>query len=265
MRPSYWQRQTLQKPLFPELLWSRPEQKSQAGKLLIIGGNLHSFGAPAEAFNQARRAGSIRVVLPDATKKLVGPVLEAVEYAPSTPSGSFSQKALGELLAYTAWADAVLVAGDLGRNAETAILMEKFMQKYTGQLTLTKDAADYALGLPHITLNRPDTLLVLSFAQLQKLAIKAGFEEPFTFDMSLLRFVETLHQFTSRFSAYVMVKHLDGLHCAGGGSIISTTTQNATDIWRLKTATRAAVWWLQNPSKALGALATSVIDQQDVS
>ena len=54
----------------------------------------------------------------------MGKTLEDGEYAPSTPSGSFSTQALGELQAMANWADGTLIAGDIGRNSETAILLE---------------------------------------------------------------------------------------------------------------------------------------------
>src|SRR6185369_8603868 len=131
MDRDYWLRQEAGKPLFPELEWSRPENRSQAGKLLIIGGNLHGFAAPAEAYAEATKAGigTARVLLPDAVQKIVGRFLENGEFAPSTPSGSFSQKALNEWLIHSSWADGVLLAGDLGRNSETAIVLEKFLGK----------------------------------------------------------------------------------------------------------------------------------------
>jgi ADP-dependent NAD(P)H-hydrate dehydratase / NAD(P)H-hydrate epimerase len=259
MDSTFWQKQTPDKPLFPDLLWSRPEQRSAAGKLLIIGGNLHGFGAPAEAFVEAEKAGAgtVRVILPDATRKTVGRIMEHVEYAPSTPSGSFSQKALVELLELAAWADGVLIAGDLGRNSETAILLEKFAQKYSGQLTLTKDAADYAITSPETIRSRSNTLLVLSFAGLQKLAGQLGFDRAFTFDMDILRFVDALHGFTKTFGLHIVVKHLDQIYCAVNGRIISTKLEEDLEIWRVKTAAHASVWWLQNPSKPLEALATA--------
>src|SRR5438034_11126943 len=108
MERDYWLRQEAGKPLFPELEWSQPENRTQAGKLLIIGGNLHGFAAPAEAYAEAVKAGigTARVLLPDALQKTVGRVLENGAFASSTPaSGSFSQKALGERLTDAAWAD----------------------------------------------------------------------------------------------------------------------------------------------------------------
>ncbi len=88
------------KPLFPDLLWSRPENKRQAGKLLIVGGNAHGFAAAGEAYADAGEAGigTARVLLPDSLQKTVGKIFEAGEYAPSTPSGSFSRRALAPLI-----------------------------------------------------------------------------------------------------------------------------------------------------------------------
>jgi hypothetical protein len=260
MSREFWQKQT-DKPLFEDLVWSRPQQKNAAGKLLVIGGNLHAFAAPAEAYTEAEKAGAgtVRVILPDAAKKIVGKIMLHVEYAPSTPSGSFATNALAELLDFSAWADGVLIAGDLGRNSETAMLLENFLQKFNGQVTLTKDAVDYIVTTPEVVAKRKDTLLIMSFAQLQKIATKLGFKKPFTFDMDLLRMVDTLHEFTTEYALKIIVLHKEQLLAAVQGQIVSTIYPGDQEIWRVKTASHAAVWWLQNPSKPLEAFATSLV------
>ena len=40
--------------------------------------------------------------------------------------------ALAPLLDLAQWADGVLLAGDIGRNSETTVLLETFMSKYHG-------------------------------------------------------------------------------------------------------------------------------------
>jgi ADP-dependent NAD(P)H-hydrate dehydratase / NAD(P)H-hydrate epimerase len=257
---TYWQKQTPDKPLFPELLWSRPEQKSAAGKLLIAGGNLHSFTVPAQAFSYAEAAGIgvARVLLPDAIKKLVGGVFESGEFAPSTPSGSFSQKALDELLEQTGWADGVLLAGDFGRNSETAILLEKFVSTYDGPLAATQDTLDYFTSLPGAVFDRADTIVIASFAQLQKLAAAAGSTTALTFDMDLLRCVEALHELSSAHQAGIIVKHLDQIIVAHRGRVSTTSLPKDLPIWRIKTAAYASVWQLQNPIKLFEALTVAV-------
>jgi hypothetical protein len=243
------------------LLWSRPENRSAAGKLLIVGGNAHEFASPGAAYNEAIKAGvgTARVLLPDALQKTVGRVFEAGEFAPSTKtSGSFNQKALNEFLMQSNWADGVLFAGDFGRNAETAILFEKFLANWRGQLTLTKDACDYASSAPNAVLGREDTLLVLSLSQLQRLGIAAKTSSAITFGMDLLRLVEWLHEFTLAHAPFIVTKHLDTLFVAVNGRVSTTKLVEDLDIWRVKTAARAAVWWLQNPTKPFEALTTAI-------
>ena len=260
MNNTYWHRQTKDKPLFPNLLWSRPENRAHAGKLLIAGGNSYGFAAPAEAFAAASKAGigRARVLLPDSLQKTLK-AFEAGEYAPSTPSGSFSQRALAEVLASSNWADGVLLAGDFGRNSETAILLENFVQKFVGQLTITKDALDYFTSAPLLVLNRSETTLVLSFAQLQKMAIAAHFPSAFTFDMDLIRLVDNLHEFTSTHQCNIIVKHLDTSLIASSGQVSTTKLTADKKVWRVTTAAAASVWWLQNPEKPFEALTTSLV------
>lgn len=260
MDRSYWHRQTQGEPLFPDLVWSKPENKRQAGKLLVIGGNAHGFAAPAEAYTAAEKAGAgtVRVGLPDSLQKTVGATFPVGEFAPSTPSGSFSKRALGELLNMAQWSDAVLLAGDFGHNSETAVLLEKFAQDYDGLLTLTQDSIDYFTSAGDSVVRRPKTLLALSFAQLQKLAAGAHFTAPFTFDMDMLHLVDTLHDFTRQFSAHVIVKHLPTVFAAADGQVSTTKLEKDMEIWRVRTAADAAVWWMQNPDKPFEALTTSL-------
>jgi hypothetical protein len=259
MQP-YWHKQTTDQPLFPDLLWSRPENRAQAGKLLIVGGNAQGFAAAGEAFAEATKAGigTARVLLPDSLQKTVGRVLEAGEYAPSTPSGSFGRRALAELLAMSHWADSVLLAGDFGRNSETAILLEQFIQKCSEQLTITKDAADYFIKSPRQLLARPNTLLVISFAQAQKLASSSHFTTPFRFEMTLFQLIEALHTFSEQHAAMLIIKHLDTIFVAVNGQVSTTKLAEDREIWRVKTAAHASTWWLQNPTKPFEAMTSSL-------
>ncbi|HEX8182121.1 MAG TPA: hypothetical protein VF575_00800 [Candidatus Saccharimonadales bacterium] len=266
MDRDYWHKQTADTPLYPDMLWSRPENRLFAGKLLIIGGNIHGFAASAEAYSAATAAGigTARMYLPDSLHKLLGKTFDAGEFGRATPSGSFSQLALAEALAMGNWADGVQLAGDLGRNSETAIFLEKFAIKHPGQLTIAKDAADYYITTPDTLLARPDTLLVISMAQLQKLAMNAKYTTAFTFDMDILRFVDALHAFTELHGVNIIVKHLDNIFAASAGQVSSTRLTADLPIWRVRTAGHAATWWLQNPSNTHAALTTAVFDSLHV-
>lgn len=259
MDQTYWHKQT-NAPLFPELEWSRPENKMQAGKLLIAGGHIAGFAAPAEAYGLAEKAGvgSVRVLLPESLRKSVGKLFPAAEFAPSTPSGSFGMTALAEWCDAGLWADGVLLPGDLSRNSETTALLENFLEKFDGQATLTKDAADLMCQQPISILHRPDTTLVLAMGQLRQLAGEAHFPRAFTTEMGLVQLVENLHEFTKRFSLNVVTKHQGQYVVAVDGQVSTTKFKTDKQIWRLATAAKVAVWWLQTPGKPFQALTTAV-------
>lgn len=259
-RTEYWSRQKLGEPLFPDILWTAPENKQQAGKLLIIGGNEHAFAKVAEAYQVALQtgAGQVRVVMPEALRKTVGGVLPDCEYAPSTPSGSFSVKSLDVFLQYAQWADGILLPGDLGRNSETAIVLEKLLTKTAQPLTLTRDAADYFRDRPLDVLQHPNTTLVLSYADLQKLTMNAHFSEAFTFEMDFLHVIDALHALSLRYQAQLITLRQTQLFVAAGGRVTSTQLETEPKSWRAVTAARAAVIAMQHPSKHFEALTTAV-------
>lgn len=265
MDHTYWHRQQQAEPLFPDLVWSRPQNRTQAGKLLIVGGNAHGFAAAGEAYSEAMKAGAgtARVLLPDCLQKTIGRVFEAGEYAPSTPSGSFSKQASAVLFDVSAWSDGVLLAGDFGRNSETAILLETFIAKYKNNLVITQDALDYFTKSAKLILSRKPITLVCSFAQLQKIGMSINYDKAFRFDMDFLRLVETLHDFTTRHPSTIVVKHLENIFVASGGEISTTRLNEDQEIWRLRTAAKAAVWQIQNPTKIFEATTTALATVRD--
>ncbi|MFZ1248787.1 MAG: hypothetical protein WAQ24_00525 [Candidatus Saccharimonadales bacterium] len=260
MSQPYWHKQS-KKPLFPDLLWARPEMKSAAGKLLVIAGHAQSFAAAAEAYTAAERAGvgTVRVLLPASLEKTVSKLFPAADYAPDNPSGGFATRSLAELLAAGQWANGVLLAGDLGKNSETLAMLENFATKYTGQLTITKDAADFFCTQPNSVAARPNTLLVISLGQLQKLGKALRLPYAFTSDLGLMQLVELLHTFTLRYpTLYIMTRHTNYYVVAVSGSITTSSAPIDKPIWRVATAASAATWWLQNPEKPFEALISSL-------
>lgn len=261
MSADYWQKQG-DEPLFPDILWSRPENKGGAGKLAIIGGNAHAFSAPGIAYDVALQAGAgvVQVLLPDAIRKTVKHILPDAGYAASNPSGSFANKALDELTRISSWSDMVLVAGDLGRNSETATLLEKFVDVYTGSVVITQDAADYFKETPSLVVDRPDTMLVVTLSQLQRIFIATPSIIPITYTMSVSALAEALHEYTLEHQATIVVLHDELVYIAHNGQIItSKVASNPPDeSWRVKTAARAAVFWMHSPTMPMQAAVSSL-------
>jgi hypothetical protein len=260
MEYPYWHRQTTT-PLYPDIEWNKPEQRSLAGRLGIIGGNKLGFAGVAESYTAAFAAGvgEVRVLLPDVLRKTIPPTMTDVIFGATNPSGSLANDAKIEMQTLGSWATGILLIGDAGRNSETAILYENFLQDYTGPLTLTRDAVDLVKNSSMTLVDRPDTLLVISFAQLQKLFQSVYYPKVLTFSMQLAQLVEALHKFTITYPISLMVLHKEYLLVAHNGDVTSTEWGNPMAIWRGSVATRAASYWLWNPSKPLESTTASLL------
>ena len=90
MNIPYWQQQTPAKPLYPDIAWNKPQQRAQAGKLGIIGGNRLSFRAIEHSYTTALATGvgQARVVLPDALRGTIPASVTDTIFAASNGSGS---------------------------------------------------------------------------------------------------------------------------------------------------------------------------------
>lgn len=255
----YWKRQTPDKPLFPDIAWSKPEQRSVAGRIGIIGGNKLGFAGVAEAYSTALATGvgEVRVLLPDALKKTIPPSITDTVFAPTTSSGGLAKDALNDMRVLGNWSQSVLLIGDAGRNSETAIAYESFLADYTGQLTITRDAVDLIKNSAKSIVERPNTLLIVSFAQLQKLFQSVYYPKVLTFSMHLMHLVEALHKFTITYPVTIVVLHRDHLIVASNGNVTSTEWNQPMAIWRGSVATKAACYWLWNPARPLEAVTAS--------
>ena len=259
MDHTYWRRQTPGSPLFPDIEWSKPEQKSKAGKLAIIGGNKLGFAAVGEAYATATAlgAGQIRAIMPMDLKRTIPAVFTDTYFVPSNPSGGFSREALPELMAACAWADVCLLVGDSGRNSETAIAFETLLDSHSGHLVITRDAADLLRPASEKLVGRDRTTLVVSFAQLQKLLQSVYYPKILSFSMQLMQLVETLHKFTITYPCTIMTFHQNQLIIARGGEVVTQDFDDPMTIWRGTTATRAACYLLWEPKRPLEAITAS--------
>lgn len=262
MDSSYWLKQSSSKPLFPDIEWSRPEQKSRAGRLGIIGGNKLGFAAVADSYSLALASGvgEVKVLLPDALKKTIPAAIADTVFAPTTTSGGLSSEAEAEMRSMGGWASGILMIGDAGRNSETAILYERFLAEHDGAVTITRDAFELVRQDAARLVDRPNTLLVLSFAQVQKLFQLIYYPKVLTFNMQLLQLVEALHKFTITYPVAVATFHKDNLVLAHQGRVASQSWDSPMSIWRGSVATKMSVYWLWNDQKLFESIVASVAE-----
>jgi NAD(P)H-hydrate repair Nnr-like enzyme with NAD(P)H-hydrate dehydratase domain len=257
----YWQKQSTDKPLFPDIEWSKPEQKSQSGRLGIIGGNKLGFAGVAENYMTALKTGvgEARVLLPDILRKMIPTTMTDVVFGSTNPSGSLAREALVEMKAIGEWSTGILLIGDAGRNSETSIVYEDFIREYKGLLTITRDAIDLVKNSSMELVERPNTLVIASFAQLQKLFQAVYYPKVLTFSMQLTNLVEAIHKFTITYPINIIVLHKDTLLIASSGRVATFPCDNPLKIWRGTTATNAAAYWSWSPAKPFEAITTSFL------
>lgn len=257
---SYWQKQSRTEALFPDIEWNKPEQRAKAGKLLVIGGNKLSFVATATAYEEAIAlgAGQVRVLLPNALKSALPPTILETVFTASTPSGGMSKNDIGTVNASLSWSDHALLIGDAGRNSETAAVYEHILQSDV-PLTITRDAVDLLKQTADTMINRPQTALVVSFAQLQKLFQAVYYPKMLGFSMQASLLVETLHKFTLTYPSAVVTYHQNQLIIACGGDVVSQEFDDPMMIWRGSVATRAACYQMWTPKKQLEAITASIV------
>lgn len=256
----YWLKQEPGRALYPNIEWQKPEQKALAGKLLIIGGNTHGFAAVAQAYQDAVKAGvgECRVVLPDSLKKSIDPSVLDCVFVPANQSGGVSREGLNSLKAAVSWADGVLFIGDAGRNSETAIVYEELLRQFPDKLAvITRDAADLLKATWPQLLDREQTLLILTLAQLQKVFQSVYYPKTILFSMQLTNLVETLHKFTITYPAAIVVFHNGQLVVAQSGKVTSTQWEEPMMIWRGSVAAKASVYATWHKSQLLPAITTS--------
>ena len=258
----FWQVQKPGQPLFSATAWNKPEQRTQAGRLGIIGGNKLGFAGVASAYSAAHTAGvgEVRVLLPQALQSSLPPSMVEATFAPSNTSGSLARDAISQMRALGAWAGMILLAGDAGRSSETAITYDDFIHDYHGPLVLTRDAIDLVAASHPQLLERPDTLFVASFAQVQKLLTSVYYPKMLTFSMQLLQLVDVLHKFTITYPTVVVTLHKDNLVIAHGGHVVTQQWANPMLLWRGEAAAHIASWYLWSPRQPLHAAATAICE-----
>jgi ADP-dependent NAD(P)H-hydrate dehydratase / NAD(P)H-hydrate epimerase len=157
------------------------------------------------------------------------------------------------------WATGILLIGDAGRNSETSILYEEFIRNYDGPLTITRDAIDLIKNDAINLVERPNTMIIASFAQLQKIFQSVYYPKILTFSMQLSNLVETIHKFTISYPVTIAVFHQDQIIVTHNGQVTSTPYSDPMRIWRGITATYATSYWLWNTAKPLESVTASLL------
>ena len=252
----YWKRQS-KTALFPEVDTWQPEQRRFAGKLLIIGGNKGAFYAAAKAMETANKmgVGEVRVLLPDSLRGKL-PKIPEIYFAKAEASGAFGKTSMADMWEHLAWAEAVLIAGDLGRNAETSVAFAEFMKHCDKPVTIARDGVDVLIpDVMNWGMRDEKTTLFLTMPQLQKLLRTLYYPKVITLSMPTNQLIETLHKFTLSFPLSLVTYHNGQIVIANDGVVVSEdindTEYTQITFWDGKVMARSAVLSLWNRELSL--------------
>lgn len=259
----YWQK--LDPTKAKDLEWNFPEQKSNS--IAVVGGNAGSFAnvvKTAEYLSEAYPLKSVPLCLPDALKTTLPNSLPDLNFYKSTSAGSFAKSR--ELNEKFAAADAVLLAGDLSKNAETAIAITDAIKatREAETLVLAKDSLDLVAPEMSSLIEDHKTVLLASMPQLQKLFRALLYPKMVLLSQPLLPTVETLHKFTLSYeNTTVITFHAGQIVLANQGKILTFPLEKTkytplTFFTGLLPADLAA-YNLWNPSAPLLASASALV------
>ena len=291
----YWQKQTAKDPRYPDVRWNLPERAT--GSLSIVGGSSHGFQAVVRAGEFASTnlpLAHVQLVLPSSLEKVLANAGAAgsatggknttggrnavssrsttsnknvassklapqLLFAPATPAGTLAKSST--LTQQNA--DAVLLIGDLSKNAETAEAMSAPCRAYAGPLVIARDSLDLLTTNASSLVMRPHTTLVASLAQLQKLFRALYYPKMLLLTAPLMSIVEALHKFTLSYPVTLLTLHEGQILTAAGGEVVSTplgdTDYSPLGLWNGELATRVAAYQIFCPGQELAATTAAIL------
>jgi hypothetical protein len=261
-----WLKQTVNSPLFEGLIWSRPETKQYAGKVVVIGGNLHSFSKTVNSYSLLLSAGlgQVTVLLPKPIQKIIGHISTDLVFCPSTDSGSFGSEALYDLVDYSSASDGVFLSGELSSNSETLIVFEKLVSLVSKIMIITDDSIDLILHIDVSLINRTNMIYVGSLDKIQKLATKLQSPDPITSSLALSNLVEILQKLTQDNKLSLATIHQGYVVIASSGDVSTTKIENSSDKDIFKLVHHTVAWTIQNPDAIFNALSCAAITYQTI-
>ncbi len=257
----YWQKQA--KPLFPDLVWNIPEQKT--GSINVIGGNAQNFSSvirTAEYLNHNFPFKQVAAVLPDALRNKLPPV-ENLTFTPSTNNGAFAKS--HELEKLFSVPNFNLLIGDLSHNAETAIAITDAIKSSEAPLLITRDAVDLLAPTFGQIITKSQLYLVCSMSQLQKVFRTLYYPRMIMLSQPLVPTIETLHKFTLTYDATILTFHQENAIVASHGNVVTTkiadTGYSPISLWSGQLASKIVALNLFNPNKSLEATSAAILYQ----
>ncbi len=250
--PEYLQK--FDQPVFTELFWNFPEQKT--GQISVIGGHSQHFASIVKISEQLKQFPfkTIQTVLPDSLKNHLPP-LPNFHFTPSTDSGSFANSK--ELIKIAQNTDFAFFAGHFSKNSATTLaIIDSIVARTDKPTFLVGDTVDLITGDAETITTQP-LIMLATTVQLQKLFRALYYPKMLLLSMPLLTVAEVLHKFTLSYPLTIITFTNEHLLVAHHGKIAVTDIKNTPytplSLWQGQLACQivAANFW--NPNNTFKA------------
>jgi len=232
-------------PLFANIFWQAPQAKTQAKKLLIIGGHSKQFSQTVEIYQAAVAAGigEAKVVLPLSLKPIVGNQPDVL-FANTTKSGSLGKAALAELKSYSSEVDGIIFSPEISYNAETITLIESLLQELSLPIFFGNLLIDMFAHNAKVLVEREGVVFSATKAFL-KLASNLKINIKIAPQTSLLNKLGLLKEFSNSYPIDTMMVE-DPLMVASGGKLSATPARYLGEESTALSMGVGATFWLQH-------------------
>ena len=249
-------------PLFKDLEWNFPEQKSSV--VAVVGGHGNNFSniiKLSEYLAGNYPVKTVATTLPDVLRGKL-PNFPGLFFTPSTESGSFAKSK--ELNSILETANFSILAGDFSKNSATTIAIIDAIKNSASPVLLARDAVDLVESSIGEIIEDSKLFLLASMPQLQKIFRSLLYPKMILLSAPLLQIAETLHKFTLSYeNCTVTTLHQGQILIASRGQVISTplekTHYNPLTFFTGPLPADFAAYNLWNPSKPLEASAAALL------
>jgi NAD(P)H-hydrate repair Nnr-like enzyme with NAD(P)H-hydrate dehydratase domain len=246
----------LDEPLFPNVLYARPVTRVSSGRLLLLGGHSGSFSDPT-AFHELALAagiGECRVLLPDVLAKILSGA-PGTYFAASSPSGSLGREAADRAIELSEEADVVAIGADLSNNSDTGMLIERLLTQLDRPIAVFGDALHTVLQNPKTVTDNATALVILTMAEVFKLAGKLQIPINVRPGAGLINKLEIIQDLKSASRCGYVVYGTEIIVAQDTHFIVTPIDFHLSTAPQLFYAT-LATFWTQNPSRRREGLAT---------
>ncbi len=217
---------------FESIAWSRPENKRQASKVVILGGSKDHFADTSGYYQELKDITGIKLslILPDYLSKLVGTKDPNIIFVEGHKTGGyFIRESSNQIIQIINGADTCLMSGEIGRSSETQQFIEHVVDSCKSQTVITESALNcFAENYLENLLLKEGVAICIDTPALTRLGKNIKFEKAFISNLGFAQKIDYLEMITKKYSATLVISDNDTIWCAKSGEVFYSKSPKET-------------------------------------